>query len=666
MVEDDMTRNAWRAIGAAGLTLVLTALPIAADAKAKAAPKPAAAPVKSANGGAYKHFRAAIYIPVNVVKSLADPKLFAHEFDRAMRQVPFDKVYVEVYRDRTFATDAEIEAVKKAFQAKGIEVAGGMTLAAGGFNGQFGTFDYEDPKDRAECQKAVEMAARHFDEVIMDDFFFYTSKSDADIKAKGDRSWTQYRLDTMREVSKDLVLDPAHKTNPKVRVIIKYPNWYEHFQGLGYDLEKEPLMYDGIYTGTETRDPVITDQLLQQYESYEIIRYYRNIRPDHYNGGGWVDTYSTLYVDRYAEQLWDTLFAKAPEITLFNWHPAAQDTPVQVGDRSKWENLDTSFNWKQIAAGYKSAGPNDPPGWGLAAGAALKQADAVLGELGNPVGVASYKPFQSSGEDFLHNYLGNMGVPIELTPHFPKDASTILLTQAAAADPDIISDIKGQLQAGKTVFVTSGFVKATQNKGFEDLLEVQATGQSVLLNDYFNGYGAGNGQSLRDDPKLAPKDILFPELHYYTNDAWPIIRGVSGARGFPVLLMNRYSKGILYVLDIPDNIGDLYSLPPGVMNQVKTYLQKGDPVRIDSPAGVSLFSYDNGAFIVESFNDAPVKVTISLKGAGAALNDGDGKALAAKPAAAPTGKFAGASQDDPRSEFEVTIPPHSFRLYKRP
>jgi hypothetical protein len=662
-VEDKMIGNGWRTLGAAGLAFVLAAVPVLADAKAKPAPKLAA--VQTAKGQ-YRHFRAAVYIPVNVVKSLADPKRFDHEFERAMRQVPFDKVYIEVYRDRSFATDAEIDTVVKAFKARGIAVAGGMTLAAGGFNGQFGTFDYEDPKDRAECQKAVETAARHFDEVIMDDFFFYTSKSDADIKAKGDRSWTQYRLDTMREVSKDLVLDPAHKTNPKVKVIIKYPNWYEHFQGLGYDLEKEPLMYDGLYTGTETRDPVITDQLLQQHESYEIIRYYSNIRPDHYNGGGWVDTYSTQYVDRYAEQLWDTLFAKAPEITLFNWHPAAQDTPVQVGDRSKWENLDTSFNWKQITAGYKASGANDPgPGWGLAAGAALKQADAVLGELGNPVGVASYKPFQSSGEDFLHNYLGNMGIPIELTPHFPKDADTILLTQAAAKDPDIINEIKGQLQAGKTVFVTSGFVRATQDKGFQDLLEVYATGQSVLLNDYYNGYGAGNGQSLRDDPKVAPKDILFPELHYFTNDAWPIIRGVSGARGFPVLLMNRYSKGILYVLSIPDNIGDLYSLPPGVMNQVKTYLQKGDPVRIDAPSGVSLFAYDNGAFIVESFRDEPARVTISLKGQGANLNDGDGKALTARPAAPQTGNFSGVSKDDPRTEFEVTIPPHSFRLYKR-
>ncbi len=622
---------------------------------------------KAVQTGHYQHFKTAIYIPVGVAHTLVDPKVFAHQFDRAMHQVPFDKVYLEVYRDHDFLSDADTDRIKKAFEANGIEVVGGMTLAAGGFNGQFGTFDYEDPKDRAECQKAVETAAHHFNEVIMDDFFFYTSKSDADIAAKGDRSWTQYRLEKMREVSANLVLGPAKKVNPKVKVIIKFPNWYEHFQGLGFDLEKEPLMYDGLYSGTETRDPVITDQLLQQYESYEIIRYYRNIRPDHYNGGGWVDTYSTLSADRYAEQLWDTLFAKAPEITLFNWHPVGQDLAYDGGDRKAWENEDTTFNWKAITAAYKPQGANDPgPGWGLAAGAALKTVDKVLGDLGEPIGIPSYKPFQSSGEDFLQNYLGNMGVPIEMTPHFPKDAPVILLTQSAAQDPDIITEIKGQLEAGKTVFVTSGFVEATQDRGFKDLVEVYATGHEIALNDYYNGYGAGNGVSLRDDPKVAPQNVLFPELHYFTNDAWPIIRGVNGARGFPVLLNNRYSKGTIFILSVPANIGELYALPRGVMSAVKPYLQKNFPVRIDAPNQVALFAYDNGAFVVESFRDEAATVTVSLSGKGTGLKDTQsGQTIPAKAATAAADNVSGVTADDPRTTFEVTIPAHSFRVFRR-
>jgi hypothetical protein len=262
------------------------------------------------DAAAYKNFRAAIYIPVAETKKLADPAIFERQFKRVSSQLDFDKVYIEAYRDRQFATDADLDTVKRAFQAKGIETSGGVTLAAGGSGGQFGTFDYENPADRAECERAVRLIARHFDEVILDDFFFYTSKSDADIAAKGNRSWTDYRVDKMREASRNLVLGPAKQENPRVRVIIKYPNWYEHFHGTGYDLAEQAKMFDAIYTGTETRDPVITDQLLQQYESYEIFRCLSNVRPGA-NLGAWVDTYSIRSIDRYAEQLWDGLFAKA-------------------------------------------------------------------------------------------------------------------------------------------------------------------------------------------------------------------------------------------------------------------------------------------------------------------------------------------------------------------
>jgi len=188
---------------------------------------------QTAQARAYKNFRVAIYITVGDTKRLADPATFARDFARVWSQLQFDKVYIEAYRDRVMASDVELETVKREFQAKGIETSGGITLAAGGSHGQFGTFDYENPADRAECERAVRLIARHFDEVILDDFFFYTSKSDADIAARGNRSWADYRVDKMREASRDLVLGPAKQENPRVRVIIKYPNWYEHFHGLG-------------------------------------------------------------------------------------------------------------------------------------------------------------------------------------------------------------------------------------------------------------------------------------------------------------------------------------------------------------------------------------------------------------------------------------------------
>jgi hypothetical protein len=139
-----------------------------------------------------------------------------------------------------------LEQVKKFFVERGVRVAGGMVLSDGG-SGQFRSFCYTDPNDRAFIKKAVELAARHFDEVIQDDFFFVTTKFDSDIAAKGNKSWTQFRLDLMNEAAESLLVKPARAANPKVKMVIKFPNWYEHFQGSGYDLDKEPKLFDGIY-----------------------------------------------------------------------------------------------------------------------------------------------------------------------------------------------------------------------------------------------------------------------------------------------------------------------------------------------------------------------------------------------------------------------------------
>ena len=82
---------------------------------------------------------------------------------------------------------------------RGIETAGGITLTINERN-RFETFCYSDPEHRAWVQNVVEHTARHFDEVILDDFFFTSCKSEVEIEAKGDRSWTEYRLALLDEV----------------------------------------------------------------------------------------------------------------------------------------------------------------------------------------------------------------------------------------------------------------------------------------------------------------------------------------------------------------------------------------------------------------------------------------------------------------------------------
>ncbi len=616
---------------------------------------------------AYRNFRVAIYVTVDATHRLEDPKALEEEYRRISGQVRFDKVYLETYRSGQFADEAALETLKRFFTRHGIAVSGGIAFSAPGQGVPFSTLDYESAHDRQECRQAVELAARHFDEIILDDFFFYSTKSDADIAAKAGRSWTQYRLEKMREVAEDLVLGTARAVNPRVRVIIKYPNWYEHYQALGYDLDVEAKKFDAIYTGTETRDPDLTDQHLQQYQSYLIFRYLDNVRPGGGDRGGWVDTYGTRYVDRYAEQLWDTLFAKAPEITLFNWSDLASPQPLRPGERS-WIAEATSFNWDAMLRSDTASAHDGPPGWASAAGFALAQVDRFIGRLGKPIGIASYKPYQSSsGEDFLQDYLGNIGIPIELTPQFPTDAPLVLLTESAQQDPDILEKIKRQLTSGRSVVITSGLLHALQGHGLENIVELEDTGRSIGVRDFFGAFGP----SLTAPGAQVPS-IDFPEIRYFTNDAWPLVRGAAQAYGVPILLMDRYSRGALYVLDIPDNPGDLYELPQPVLNALRTSLQSDFPVRIDAPARVSLFAYDNGTFIVQSFRDEPALVGIWVRGVRTSLADlisGDSltpaQALTASQSPTARGPRAGTTQPA-RTEFLIQVPPHSYRVFAVP
>jgi len=512
-------------------------------------------------------------------------------------------------------------------------------------------------------KKVAELTARHFDEIILDDFTFVTTKNDSDIAAKGARSWTEFRLDLMNGVARELIVGAAKAVNPRAKITIKYPNWYEHFTGMGFDLEQGPKIYDGIYTGTETRDPNRTDQFLQQYESYEIIRYFENIAPGR-NGGGWVDTFSAGHVDRYAEQLWDTMFARAREMTLFFWDGMLE--PLQAGQRDAWQAVPTSFNYEQM---LKHVQPGTPaaevaaPTWARAAGYALEQADAVVGHLGQPIGIASYRPPHGLGEDFLHNYLGMIGIPIELSPTFPEAAPIVLLTEDAKADPEIVARIKRQLVAGKTVIVTSGLYQALEGKGIEDIVELRTSARRVIADSYSTGFWPGD-RDAHGDNNVATPPVLFPQVNFITNDAWALVSAMSDGVGFPILLVDSYSKGgHFFVWTIPDNPHHLYRLPVSVTTAIKDVVMRGFPVRLDGPSQVALFAYDNNTMVVESFLPGATKVKVSVLTPAAKLRDLiTGEVITALPPRVKQGEWE--PPMEPRAAFEVSIAPHSYRAFK--
>jgi hypothetical protein len=545
-----------------------------------------------------------------------------------------------------------IEDVKKFFTDHGVEVAGGICYSDRD-NGQFASFTYTKPADREYVKQITQFTAKHFDELILDDFYFANTKQPSDIAAKGQQSWTDFRLQTMDDASREIVVGAAKAANPKIKVIIKFPNWYEHFAANGYDLEQEPQIFDGMYAGTETRDPVETDQNLQQYEGYNIVRYFENIDPGKM-GGGWVDTYSIRYADRYSEQLWLTVFAKAKEMTLFNYIDLLKE--AKEGERP-WSGQTTDVQWAKIIQRSKGQ-----PTFATVAGDALDQVKPFIDKLGQPIGIASYRPYHGVGEDFLHNFLGMIGIPINLYPTFPKDQDVVLLTEGAKSDPALVSEMKAQLNAGKTLVITSGLLHALEGKGIEDIVELRYSPQPVAVTSFLGAFGPGDGTDLGK----AESPILIPQLRFFTNDAWPVIRGVADNNAFPILLMDKYAAGNLYVLTIPDNFTDLYELPEATLNAVRSYVLGNFPVRIEAPAKVSLFAYDNQTLIVESFRDEPSEITV-LTGAEYShlknLQTGETLNGTMRPphqgrssAQAPTSRG--------QTSFKMILPPHSYVAFQ--
>jgi hypothetical protein len=616
----------------------------------------------------YQNFKVAIYARAYEVDMMRDLDYLKSNFEVMSRQMHVDKVYLETHRDLLIPSEDVIVPARDYLRGLGVEVAGGITVTVNERN-RFQTYCYTNPEDRLRLKDICAYTARLFDEFILDDFFFTNCKCPSCIAAKGQRSWTDFRLELMDQAAQELVLEPARSANPKVKVVIKYPNWYEHFQGLGFNLDAGPRLFDGVYTGTETRDPVMGNQHLQPYHGYLVFRYFENLKPGG-NGGGWVDPFGSRYLDRYAEQFWLTLFAKAPEQTLFDFRSIQR--PIQEADRAPWQGQGTSFDFDAVmvdpsliaqrsnlnsnseTASHRPLDVTPPPPATLcrAAGAAFELVDRILGKLGQPLGLKIYKPFHSTGEDFLPGHLGMLGIPLDLVPQFPFEAQTVLLTQSASFDPEIVTKIKRQLLDGKTVVVTSGLLHVLQEsgRGLDDIVELRMTHRKLSASEFQTGWFT---------VARAERPILVPIIHYLTNDSWEEISCRGGTSGTPLLHSAGYGGGMLYVLVIPDSYDDLYALPPEVLTRIKELVAKDLSARLEAPSQVALFAYDNDAWIAESFRDETVEARLVVDAKFTGLEDLlSGETLSGEELLDWRGQKTG------QRGFSFTLKPHSWRAFR--
>jgi hypothetical protein len=511
------------------------------------------------------------------------------------KYVGVDKVYLETFRSET-ASKEQVDRCKRIFAEHGVRVSGGITTVTVDLDAEdrkqrrrlFNTFCYSNEAMRRLLKGKVEYTASLFDEFIIDDFFF-TQCTCADCqREKGSRLWADFRLEKMREISENLVIKPAKAVNPKVNIIIKYPNWRESFQETGYNPAIQKDMFDMVYTGTETRHPVFTDQHLPRYLSYSLMRFMGNTAPGR-NGGGWLDPYECYSIDNYLEQAYLMAFSKPSEITLFCWP--------------------SLFNNKVIT----------PMGF------RLKQLDEILNHLGKPVGIPVYLPHNSRGEDHLEDYLGMLGVPFDPSPVFASETvvqdQSVFLTASALYDREIIAKIRDFLNNGGRVIASSGFVLGAldQGIGIEDFTSIRYHGRTISVDEFHI--------SRLDHSRMfytkSTEKIAFPLLEHRNNATWSLVNAGSGDCHSSILMRDTFGRGEFITLVVPSLFSEIKKLPPEVLTRIREEFHPD--IFLESGVQVSLFVYGNRTFGLYSyvsgdFSSRPAWVKVHIKGCAKALS----------------------------------------------
>jgi hypothetical protein len=337
--------------------------------------------------------------------------------------------------------------------------------------------------------------------------------------------------------------------------------------------------------------------------------------------------------------------------------------PLNVGSRAGDADTNASLNLSGLVAPLPQAdGSSYTPNMvARIAGYSAELLDRFLDKLGKPVGVPAYKPCNSVGEPYLPNYLGMLGIPIDLVPEFPTHSPVVLLTAASRYDPDLVPKVKKFVQAGGRAIATTGLIEALGEKGFQDIVEVSVGGRRVMATRFSSGRFGGSPAPAEPD-----LNILLPQIRRLENDNRLVINYETALSGYPLAISSTYGQGTFCVVAIPDDFADLYRLPQNVLNQLRSLLCREMFVRLDAPHHVSLFAYDNHTFIVQNFQPQPVNTRVSLLQSAKLHDLLNGQTITSTQNAESGIGVGGGARGGFGSggpSFAVPVPAHSFRVF---
>lgn len=527
---------------------------------------------------------------------------------REIRDVGASKVFIEVWRGALMADAKVLKATRDAFTKAGFQVATGIMPVRGrdialegtpqwdndralGGNSRWGAdICYSRPWSREELRKAMRLGAELFDEFIIDDALCTQCTCPRCRQAKGERSWSQFRRDLLLEVCKDTLVGPSKKKNPKIKMILKYPQWYDRLAVFGYDTSRQPAEFDATWIGTETRDPDTPDMgYVPQYEACFNARWHMAAEPN--LEGAWFD-----YIDCdptiYVEQAYQSLLGGVRNLTLFCY-----------GASLFREN------------GYHLA--------------ALKTAMPRLEKLASrldgqqPTGLVVVRPHSPDLKDdgYIFDGLGMLGLPLVPVATWPKKApKSMLLTDHVADDPATTRNIAAVVRGGGTVFLTASLLAhRDDDEQLKELAGYEQDGWAQANHWSSSHFFVGDEQI----EASGPVELRF-DLRPTTATALASVSGVAHHRAERVPLVTRKehrSGGAVVVLNVfgvretdfrmDENLNvpivlEMQRYPEPVVNVIQREVAKATGRAFLAPVRVGYYPFSKGDFVLENFTDETV------------------------------------------------------------
>jgi hypothetical protein len=500
------------------------------------------------------------------------------------------KIFLEGRRGDQYVPPAVLREIRDDFRKRGFLVSGGIMYSAGKnwavkTSARGGWLNFQAEKTQRDVAQYFTENAAVFDELLVDDMFGTDDASPESDRARGSRSWSEYRRDLLATVIEPLMLKSARAVNPSVRLIIKYPQWYDWFHMMGYDPPRMSGLSDQTWVGTETRNPLTASMgFVQPTEGYINYRWFSSIAGKKV-AGAWFD-HGDCTAQNYVDQAYQSVLAGSPELTVWS-----------------------------IETMMEGSHPGDP---------LLQKALPELFELADKVhgrsirGISYYKPAGSDGDGnlYLMDYLAMIGLPIVPEASYPAASRIAILGAQAASDPEVLAHMKQHLSRGATLVLTPDLLHRL-GKAATEMAGVHVLGQTRI--------GTADGVEIKGQ-QVSLTTPLEMDLGLEAPAGEVLISASSGDNRVPLLTSHKVGSGRILVLNVrtfswgdgrgtwllaPKELG-LQEIPQALADALRRELLAPLDIQLSSPTKVSFYVWGD-ASVFYNFRDETVELVLNQK-----------------------------------------------------